>query len=100
MRILMPHFIRLTSFTSEGAKDLKDFPKGRKRFLEAAQKLKIKVLAEYVVAGRYDIITILDAPDLATVLKLSAVMGIEGRTRTETMSAIPADEFEKISQSI
>jgi uncharacterized protein with GYD domain len=96
----MPTFIRLTSFTVEGAKDLKNFPKGRKQFLAAAQKLKIKVVAEYVITGRYDVITILDAPDLEAVLKLSAVMASTGRTRNETYSAVSADEFERISQSI
>jgi uncharacterized protein with GYD domain len=96
---IMPNFIRLTTFTSEGAKDMKIFPQRRKEFLAAAQKLNIKVVSEYAIAGRYDIITILDAPDLAAVLKLSAMMGSTGRTRSETLSAVPADEFEKISQS-
>jgi uncharacterized protein with GYD domain len=67
--------------------------------LEAARKLKIKVVSEYVMTGRYDIITILDAPDLESVLKLSAMMSSTGRTRNETYAAVSADEFEKISQS-
>jgi len=96
----MPNFIRLTSFTAEGAKDLKNFPKGRKQFLAAARKLKIEVIAEYVITGRYDIVTILDAPDLEAVLKLSAMMATTGRTRNETYSAVSADEFEKISRSL
>lgn len=96
----MAYFIRLTTFTSEGAKDLKNFPKGRRQFLAAARKLKIKVISEYVLTGRYDIITILDAPDLQAVLKLSAMMGTTGRTRNETYSAVSADEFAKISRSI
>jgi uncharacterized protein with GYD domain len=98
--MVMPYFIRLTNFTAEGAKDLKNFPRGRRQFLAAARKLKIKVVSEYVITGRYDIITILDAPDLEAVLKLSAMMGSTGRTRNETYSAVSADEFEKISQSI
>lgn len=96
----MAYYIRLTTFTAEGAKDLKNFSKGRSQFLAAAKKLKIKVVAEYVITGRYDIITVIDAPDLEAVLKLSAMMGSTGRTRNETYSAVSADEFEKISQSI
>jgi uncharacterized protein with GYD domain len=97
--MIMPLFIRLTTFTAEGAKDLKNFPKGRKQFLEAAGKLKIKVISEYVITGRYDIITVLDAPNLEAVLKLSAMMASTGRTRNETYGAVSADEFERISQS-
>jgi uncharacterized protein with GYD domain len=68
--------------------------------LDAARKLNIKVLSEYVVTGRYDIVTIVDAPDLAAVLKLSVMTGLTGRTHTDTLSAVSADEFEKISKSI
>lgn len=96
----MPYFVRLTTFTTEGAKALKSFSSGRKQFLDATKKLKIKVVAEYVLTGKYDILTVLDAPDLASVLKLSAMMAATGRTRNETYSAVSADDFEKISQSI
>jgi len=96
----MPYFVRLTTFTTEGAKALKTFSHGRKQFLDAAKKLKIKVVAEYVLTGRYDIITIIDAPDLESVLKLSAMMAATGRTRNETYNAVSADEFERISQSM
>jgi uncharacterized protein with GYD domain len=96
----MPYFVRLTTFTLEGAKELKTFSNGRKEFLRAAKKLKIKVVAEYVLTGKYDILTIIDAPDLASVLALSAKMAATGRTRNETYSAVSADEFEKISKSI
>jgi uncharacterized protein with GYD domain len=96
----MPYFVRLTTFTSEGAKALKTFSQGRRQFLDAANKLKINVVAEYVLAGKYDIITILDAPDLESVLKLSAMMAASGRTRNETYSAVSADEFERISHTI
>ncbi len=96
----MPYFVRLTTFTSEGAKALKTFAYGRRQFLDASKKLKIKVVAEYVLTGRYDIITILDAPDLESVLKLSAMMAASGRTRNETYAAVSADEFERISKSL
>jgi uncharacterized protein with GYD domain len=96
----MPFFVRLTTFTTEGGKSLGTFSDGRRQFLNAAKKLKIKVVAEYVLTGKYDIITILDAPDLESVLKLSAMMAATGRTRNETYSAVSADEFERISKSV
>ena len=60
----MPYFVRLTTFTQEEAKALMTFSHGRRQFLNAAKKLKIKVVAECFLTGRYDIITVLDAPDL------------------------------------
>ncbi len=80
--------------------DIEKFPARRAEFLAQAKKLKIKIIAEYVTAGRYDIVTIVEAPDLDSVLKLSAVAGSSGRTRSETLSAVPAADFEKIVESM
>ncbi len=49
-----------------------------------------------LLTGKYDIVTILDAPGLESVLKLSTMMAASGRTRNETYSAVSADEFERI----
>jgi len=96
----MSIYIRLVSFTSEGSKDLKSFRQGRAEFLDTLKKLNIKLIGEYVTTGSYDLVTILDAPDLNSVLKLSAITGSKGRTKSETLSAVPATEFEKIIGSV
>jgi uncharacterized protein with GYD domain len=88
------------SFTSEGHTKVKSFREGRAEFLSNLKKLNIKLVGEYVTTGSFDIVTILDAPDLNAVLKLSAITGLSGRTRSETLSAIPAAEFEKIVESV
>ena len=92
----MPYFIRLVRFTQAGAKDLKQFPARRAEFIKSAKKMGIKVLGEYVTTGRYDIVTILDSPDLNSVLKLTTTVAAQGRTTSETMSAVTADQFSKI----
>ena len=96
----MPIFIRLVSFTEEGHKAAKSFQKGREEYLATLKKLNIRLLGEYVTTGAYDIVAVLDAPDLNSVIKLSAITGISGRTRSETLSAIPAEEFEKITKTL
>ncbi|MFI5422057.1 MAG: GYD domain-containing protein [Nitrososphaerales archaeon] len=95
----MPIFIRLVSFTADGHKQIKSFRQGRSEFLSNLKKLNIKLVGEYVTTGKYDVVAILDAPDLNSVLKLSALTGASGRTRSETLSAIPAAEFEKLAES-
>lgn len=96
----MPIFIRLVSFTEEGHKAAKTFQKGREEYLAALKKLNIKLVGEYVTTGAYDIVAILDAPDLSSVIKLSALTGLSGRTKSETLSAVTADEFEKITKAL
>jgi len=95
----MPLFIRLLRFTPEGAKGLKQFSTKRAEFANIANKLGIKVVGEYVTIGRYDLITVLDAPNLDAVLKLSAKVAGEGRTTSETLSAVTAEQFEKLAKS-
>ncbi len=93
----MTVYIRLITFTEKGSEGIKDFPKVRKEFLTKAKELGIKVQATYITLGRYDMVTILEAPDEKTLLKLEATfIGPKGRTRTETLTALSAEEFEKV----
>ena len=96
----MPYYIRLVSFTVEGLKEVKNFQEGRAEFMNITKKLGIKVVAEYVTTGAYDVITILEAPDYTSILKLSAETGSKGRTTVQTLNAIPAEDFENIAKSV
>ncbi len=95
----MPYYIRLVSFTAEGMKEIKQFQEGREEFIELTKKLGIKVVAEYVTTGVYDVVTILEAPDYTSILKLTADIGSRGRTTVQTLNAVPAEEFGKIAKS-
>ena len=92
----MPHFIRLVKFNEKGLNDPILYKNRRAEFLEQTKKLGIKIIAEYATLGRYDIITILDAPDTEAVIKLTVAQAQKGRTKVETLRAVTTEEFEKI----
>lgn len=96
----MAYFIRLVRFTPEGLRELKQFREKRAQFLETCKKLGISIVAEYVTSGRYDLVTVLEAHNLDTILQLNAITGSKGRTVGETLSAIPAKDFERVADSI
>jgi len=96
----MAYFIRLVRFTPEGLRELKQFRERRMQFLETCKKLGISVVAEYVTSGAYDLVTILEAHNLDTMLQLSAISGSKGRTTGITLSAITAKDFERAAESI
>lgn len=96
----MPHFIRLVRFTEKGLTEPILYKSRRAEFIEEAKRHGVKVLGEYATLGRYDMITILEAPDLKSILKLSVSQALKGRTRVETLTAIPTDEFEKIVEQV
>ena len=96
----MPYFIRLLNFTPEGLKDIKQFRAKRSEFKKQANDMGISSYAEYITTGPYDLVTILEAPDLDTILKLSTLTASKGRMTVQTMSAIPAEHFEDIVETI
>jgi len=46
--------------------------------------------------GRYDIVTIVEAPDESAAMSLNLSLGALGNVRTETLRAISAAEMTKI----
>ena len=46
--------------------------------------------------GRYDRLTIVEAPDAESVSRFALTVGLQGNGRTETMPAFPLDEFKEI----
>jgi uncharacterized protein with GYD domain len=97
----LPYYIRLIKYTEKGAEGIKDFSKERLDFLKRAKELGVTVHASYVTLGRYDMVTVLEAPDEGALLKLTAeIVSKKGRTHTETLTAVPAEEFEKILKTL
>jgi uncharacterized protein with GYD domain len=92
----VPTYITLAQFTQKGIENIKDSPSrleaARKMFREAGGELK----AFYLVLGRYDAVTIYEAPDDQAVAKVALALGAKGNVRTETLRAFTEDEYKKI----
>ena len=48
---------------------------------------------QYALLGRYDFLTILEAPDNETVAKIMVELGSRGTLETTTLAAIEIDDF-------
>ena len=80
----MTYLIRLDRFIPEGLKEMKQFKKNVLNFTPRRKELGISAVAEFLTTGAYDLITILEAPDHDSVMKLSAITGSGGRTIVQT----------------
>jgi len=89
----MATFIMLSSLTDEGAKTIKKNPERIKEVNKDVEALGGKVMEQYAVLGDYDFVSILEAPDLATVARISTEIGSRGSSRIRTLAALPIDEF-------
>src|SRR5579863_2222552 len=96
----MATFILLCHFTDQGVRGVIDSPKRARAFMAAAKKAGAAVKAIYWTLGRYDMVSILEAPDVETVTALGLSVGKLGNVRTETLCAFDKSGMEAILKKV
>ena len=96
----MATFIVLCHFTDQGVRGVKDSPERARAFMAAAKKAGATVKEFYWTLGRYDMISIMDAPDVETVTALGLSVGKLGNVRTETLCAFDKAGMESILKKV
>jgi uncharacterized protein with GYD domain len=91
----MPEYVVLSRLTSEGRKTLKTKPLRLKEVNKEIDKMGAKVMHQYALLGKFDFLTILEAPDNETIAKVMVELGSRGSLETVTLAAIPIDDFLK-----
>ena len=89
----MSEFVVLSRLTAEGRKTLKNKPGRLKEVNKEIEKMGAKVVRQYALFGKYDFLTILEAPDNETVAKVMVELGSRGSLETTTLAAMDIDDF-------
>ena len=89
----MPTYLMLSTIGPEGAATLREHPRRIKEVNDEVAAIGVTVLAQYALLGEWDILNILDAPDDATVARMSIELSSRGTVKTQTIPAVPIDEF-------
>ena len=92
----MVTYVVLAKFTEQGIRNAKDSPKRADAFKELAKTFGVTVKEILWTQGRYDIVTIVEAPDESSAMSLNLSLGALGNVRTETLRAFSAAEMTKI----
>jgi len=92
----MATYITLIHYTQQGIQNIKDSPARLDAAKKAFQAMGAELKQWFLVMGQYDAVAISEAPDDATVAKLSLAIGALGNLRTETLRAFTEDEYRKI----
>jgi uncharacterized protein with GYD domain len=92
----MVTYVVLGNFTDQGVRNVKDSPKRADAFKEMAKTFGVTVKEIVWTQGRYDIVTVLEAPDEAAAMSLSLSLSALGNVRTETLRAFSAADMTKI----
>jgi uncharacterized protein with GYD domain len=51
------------------------------------------VLHQWAVLGPFDFVSVVEAPDLATIARVSVALGARGSTKIQSMEALSIDDF-------
>lgn len=92
----MATYIMLSRLTEEGAETIRKNPGRVQEVNKELEGMRVRVLQQYAVLGAYDFVNIVEAPDLAAVMKASIQLGARGSVRIETLAAVPMDEFVRV----
>jgi uncharacterized protein with GYD domain len=92
----MVTYVVLGNFTDQGVRNVKDSPKRVDAFKEMAKAFGVTVKEIVWTQGRYDVVTVLEAPDEAAAMSLSLSLSALGNVRTETLRAFSAADMTKI----
>jgi uncharacterized protein with GYD domain len=92
----MVAYVVLANFTDLGIRSAKESPKRAEAFKAMAKTFGVTVKELVWTQGRYDVVTIVDAPDEASFMSLTLSLGALGNVRTESLRAFSADEMTKV----
>jgi uncharacterized protein with GYD domain len=92
----MPTYVVLTNFTDKGIQDVKASPDRFEGGGPLLEQMGITIKAHYWLMGRFDLVTILEAPDAETASRFALTVGKQGNGHTETMRAFSLDEFRDV----
>ena len=89
----MPTFILLSTLTQQGVQTLKSNPERLSQVNHDVEELGCRVIHQWATLGEFDFVNVVEAPDIATIAKVSVALGSRGSTKIETLPALEIEEF-------
>ncbi|MBA3243902.1 MAG: GYD domain-containing protein [Gaiellaceae bacterium] len=87
----MPTYLMLTKLTAQGVQTLKANPARLREVNRDVEELGAKVLHQWATIGEYDFVNIVEAPDAATIAKVSLALGARGSAKLQSLELLEVD---------
>ena len=87
----MPKYLMLTKLTAQGVQTLKANPARLREVNRDVEELGAKVLHQWATLGEYDFVNIVEAPDAATIAKVSLALGARGSAKLQSLELLEVD---------
>ena len=72
---------------------LKSNPDRLREVNRDVEELGARVLHQWATLGKFDVVNVVEAPDLATVARVSVALAARGSTKVETLPALAVEEL-------
>ena len=92
----MMTYVVFATFTDQGVKNANNSPKRAEAFKQMAKTFGVTVKDIFWTQGRYDIVTVVEAPDELSATALNLSLSALGNIRTESLRAFSSEDMMKI----
>ena len=87
----MPTYLMLSTLTEKGVQTLKSNPARLREVNRDVEELGARVLHQWASLGEYDFVNIVEAPDDATIARVSIELGARGSAKLETLPLLDVE---------
>jgi uncharacterized protein with GYD domain len=95
-RSAMATYIVLVNFTEQGLRNVKDTTRRADAVKELAAQYGVTAKAFYWTLGKYDMVSVFEAPDDASITSMGLAIGSAGNVRTQTLRAFSREEMDGV----
>ena len=95
----MPTYLMLTTLTEKGVQTLHANPYRLREVNRDVEEMGAKVLHQWAALGAYDFVNIVEAPDAATVAKISLALGARGSAKLQSLELVDIDTLMSVLES-
>lgn len=92
----MARYVGLTTWTDQGVRDARSSPQRAEQVRQMVEQMGGRLEALWWTQGRYDLVSVIEAPDEETAAAMTLRVGSGGNVRTETLRAFDAEEMGRI----
>ena len=89
----MPIYVLLSNLTAQGVQTLKSNPERLREVNRDVEELGARVVHQWATLGPFDFVNVVEAPDAATIARVSIALGARGSARLQTLTALTTEEF-------
>jgi uncharacterized protein with GYD domain len=89
----VPTYLMLSSLTEKGTQTLNSNPARLREVNRDVEELGAKVLHQWATLGPFDFVNVVEAPDAATIARVSIALGARGSAKLQTLTALDIEEL-------